>query len=155
VRLSVLFAALRTSVSILLRDRLVLLLAMAPVLIGIIVYYYAGTWFYRISNEWLSGVVESYITKDITLTIVRWLIKAILAVFVAIAVGQTFVLLVSIIASPFNDLLSSRVEQLMGKTPAMNMNDSMKSLVHNFFRSIRDDSSANSRCCLVRWFEGQ
>ena len=99
------------------KDKWIFALSMIPVLIGSVLYYFLGYWLYSDvltrSKEWLSG----YLSNTMGIEALYWLIVALTTVTLFFVINFTFILLVSLIASPFNDMISSRTEKLLiGKT---------------------------------------
>ena len=94
------------------------MLALIPVIIGVIVYALLGGWIFNslipLGEQW----VTSYFSNETVGDIFYYLIVGLVSVFLYLLVSWTMVLLISLIASPFNDLISSRVERLArGKEP--------------------------------------
>lgn len=101
----------------LVKDKVNFLLAFAPVAVGLVLYYFLGSWIYESAMTQGSALIDSYVTKDSLGSVLYWLAAAILTVMLFFLVNWTFVLVVTLIASPFNDLLSLRIENhLKGKT---------------------------------------
>lgn len=99
------------------KDKWIFVLSMIPVLIGSVLYYFLGYWLYSDvltrSKEWLSG----YLQNTLGIEALYWLMVALTTVALFFVINFTFILLVSLIASPFNDMISSRTEKLlMGKS---------------------------------------
>lgn len=90
-------------------DKMLLLLSLIPVLIGIFIYWFLGAWIYGqldIGVKWLT----SYLGGSEDAGIISWIIGVIFGLIFYFLVNWTFVMIVSVVASPFNDLISSRVE---------------------------------------------
>ncbi|ATH06607.1 hypothetical protein BIY24_01250 [Halobacteriovorax marinus] len=110
--------AISKSFEILKRDKVVFLLSCIPVCVGIIAYYYLGSYFYQDLLEWGNELVKKQISSSEMLKYISWLFTAVLSVILYFLVSWTFVLFVSIVASPFNDIISGRVEKaLLGQVP--------------------------------------
>jgi CysZ protein len=110
------FFSLSLSKKIFLRDKVCFILGLLPVGIGLILYYWVGKWFYGPVLEWGNNLVSQFITKDSLNSIIYYLFFGLISIFLFVLIGYTFTLVVSLVASPFNDLLSSRVEKiLLGK----------------------------------------
>ncbi|WP_372654602.1 EI24 domain-containing protein [Halobacteriovorax sp.] len=108
--------AIHKSLSLLKEDKVILLLSFIPVLIGIIAYYYIGNLFYVDLLDWGKNLVAEKVGNSEWLSYVAWIFTAILTVILYFLVSWTFVLFVSIISSPFNDIISGRVEKrLLGE----------------------------------------
>ena len=99
-------------------DKVNFLLAMVPVAIGVVIYALLGGWIFKgllpMGEEW----VASYFTNDTLGDIFYYLIVGLVSIFLYLLVSWTLVLIISLIASPFNDLISARIEKkVRGKTP--------------------------------------
>jgi CysZ protein len=108
--------AIGKSFNIYKKDKLIILLSLVPIIIGLAFYYYLGNIFYgdllNLGNEYL----KTSVGNDKLGSVLTWIFTAVLTVALFFLVNWTFVLFVSIVASPFNDLISGRVEKaLMGK----------------------------------------
>lgn len=100
------------------QDKVNLLLAIIPISMGFVLFYFLGSWVYGSVMEQGQALIREYISEGTMGNIVYYIVATILTVMLYFLINWTFVLLVSIIASPFNDMLSSRIEkQLKGKTP--------------------------------------
>ncbi|TDJ09204.1 MAG: hypothetical protein E2O68_00680 [Deltaproteobacteria bacterium] len=104
--------ALKKALS-LFKDKWIFTLSMIPVLIGSVLYYFLGYWLYSDvltkSKEWLTG----YLSNTLGIEALYWLFVALTTVALFFVINFTFILLVSLIAAPFNDMISSRVEKLL------------------------------------------
>jgi len=99
-------------------DKINFMLASIPVIIGSIIYFFAGKWVYSEFTTEGKKLIESHISEGAMGAVVYWIVSIIMTVLVTFIISYTFVLLVSLIASPFNDLLSARVERkVKGQTP--------------------------------------
>ena len=70
---------------------------------------------------------------------IKWVIKGIIAVLLYFIVGYTFVLIVSIISSPFNDAISSRVEKNLGGIAPEKLPQAFKLLIKNSLKNITNE----------------
>lgn len=94
------------------RDKVNLTLAAIPVLIGMIIYILLGTWLYGSVIEQGTKWVNELTGSGTTAGIFAWLLGAILTILMYFIVSWTFVLIITVLASPFNDMLSRRIEKL-------------------------------------------
>lgn len=94
-------------------DKLIILLSLVPVIVGLAFYYYLGSFFYvdllSFGNEYL----QSNVTNENVGGVLSWILTGLLTIVLFFLVNWTFVLFVSIVASPFNDLISGRVERVI------------------------------------------
>ena len=95
------------------KDKVNFVLALIPVSIGIALYYFLGSWIYETVMGSGQELIESYISKETWGAVVYYIAAALLSVMLFFLVNWTFVLVVALIASPFNDILSSRIEKKM------------------------------------------
>lgn len=115
-----------------LKDKVSLMLAMVPVLIGIVAYSLFGKFFFSSVLELGEQYIQQYLSDGTLGAIVYYLVASILSILMFFLVNYTFVLFVSILASPFNDLLSARVEKLIkGEQP-----ESLSSGLRDMFKKI-------------------
>ena len=113
-----LFPSFIESLSILKRDKIIVLFSLVPILIGVVLFYFLGNVIYTEFLDWINLWVKSKISSDGLGTVISWIITATLTVVMYFVVSWTFVLIVSLIASPFNDIISNRTEKLLlGKKP--------------------------------------
>lgn len=101
----------KPAVQMITKDKANFILAMIPVLIGLLIFIFFGKWIYTELATEGQKLIESYISEGVMGSIVYWLVSIILTVILYFIINFTFVLIVSLIASPFNDLLSSRIEK--------------------------------------------
>ncbi len=97
------------SLDIMKSDKKVIMLGLIPVILGFICYYFLGGYVFNdlqlIGKEYLSKYVDA---SGWVGSVFFGLITILFAVFM----NFTFFIFVSVIAAPFNDLISSRVEKV-------------------------------------------
>lgn len=103
-------SSLGESYRFILKDKISLLLAIIPIFIGIILYYFAGVSLFSFMVENGQIYIDQYLGTGSLGKVAEWIIKILLTIILYFVVNLTFVLIISIIASPFNDALSSRIE---------------------------------------------
>lgn len=100
------------------KDKVNIILAGIPVIMGILLYYFLGAWVYGSVMDQGHTLIKEYVSEGTMGQFVYYIVAAILTIMLYFLVNWTFVLVVSAIASPFNDMLSTRIEKrLEGKTP--------------------------------------
>lgn len=100
------------------KDKVNIILAGIPVIMGILLYYFLGAWVYGSVMDQGHMLIKEYVSEGTMGQIVYYIVAAILTIMLYFLVNWTFILVVSAIASPFNDMLSTRIEKrLEGKTP--------------------------------------
>lgn len=110
------FKAWKMAYKVILRDRQSFVLALIPILIGLILYVFLGNLYFSAMLEYGHKFIAENISSDTFGQIIHYLFIVILTLLLYFLVNWTFVLILSVIASPFNDLLSQRVERVyLGK----------------------------------------
>ncbi len=106
------------------KDKSILLYAFCPVLIGIIFYALLWTWpFYSILKQAKVWVEEQAYLQSWTGLAYYILMGMGLALF-WLVISWTFILCVSLVSGPFNDIISARVEKVLKGEPPLSVNDS-------------------------------
>jgi CysZ protein len=106
--------------------------ALIPILIGLATYYFIGMELY----QYVMGEGQALIERQFGASANEWssFIYYALAIFFTIIlyffVNWTFVIFISIVASPFNDILSSRIEKML-------TGQEMESVSESFSRMIK------------------
>lgn len=112
------FSSFGVSFSIMMKDKVIILFSLAPILVGVLLYYFLGQLIFTDFLDWINGLVVSKVSSEGLGKIIGYLITATLSVVMYFAVSWTFVMIVSLIASPFNDIISNRTEKsLLGEVP--------------------------------------
>lgn len=92
------------------KDPVNILLFTIPTLIAIGVYILVGT-FIVYNASALTDYVKVYMPHQMNSSFLTYVITAFLMFFFLMLMNWTYVILVGILASPFNDMLSSRIEK--------------------------------------------
>lgn len=130
------FKAIGPAYKLILKDKISLLLALIPILIGILLYIVAGKAFFSSALSYGNQYIEQYLSDGTFGQIVYYLVVSILTIMLYFVVNWTFVIILSLIASPFNDLLSSRIEKLVKGDDLPNFSSSMQGVFKNFLSTI-------------------
>jgi CysZ protein len=93
------------------KDKVNFIFTAIPVSIGMLLYYLFGSWFFNTFITKGKALIESNISNDTGGSILTFILGTLLSVVLYFVVSWTFVLVVSIVGSPFNDLISSRIEK--------------------------------------------
>ena len=104
----------RDSVKILFTDWRVFLLAMIPLILGVLIYVYLGKVLFVDFLNFIRMHAETYLGNGKLNATIYYVVFAFLIVCSYFLVGWTFVLSISILAAPFNSWLSGRVIKLKG-----------------------------------------
>jgi CysZ protein len=91
------------------------MVGLIPVAIGLIGYYYLGSFLYVDVLNWGKSYIEGQISSSGWSSFFYWILVGILTVAFWFTVSWTYILTVSIIASPFHDFISARVEKNLRK----------------------------------------
>ena len=126
----------RESISIIKSDKIIILLGLIPFFIGMILYYFLSSWLFNdvlvMGKAWIESSVSSGIFGDF----LGYLMTGLFSVFLFFLINWTFVILVSIIAGPFNDLISERVEKRINKETPEDLSISISRLIRDFLSII-------------------
>lgn len=97
------------------KDKWLILLALIPVSIGIALYSIVGTWMYtdllKMGEQWVKGI--GIISDGALGNFFYAILLALITIGLYFLISWTFVLVVSVLASPFNEVMSARVERLI------------------------------------------
>lgn len=98
------------------KDKWITILSIVPIVIGVLFFTLAGKFAYTKSLSYGDSLIKQYVTNESMNGILYYLLVGVFTIILYFLVSYTFVLVVSIFASPFNDMISERVENvLMGK----------------------------------------
>ena len=119
----------REAFQILRKDKIVLLLSIIPLLIGIFLYGLVGGWLFNLimgsGKQW----VMDKISEGTIGTVAYYFLVTFVTVVLLVAVNYTFVLVVSLIACPLNDVISSRVHKHITKELKETLSSSMSGML--------------------------
>jgi CysZ protein len=118
------------------RDKVNILFTFTPITIGIILYYYLGSFIYTNAMEWGQRQIEGYVSGGGFADFLSWLMVAILTVFLFFLVNWTFVMIVTLIASPFNDFLSARIEKKLRGEKTLDVSESIGQMLKNLVKVL-------------------
>jgi len=131
------------------KDKYVLLFSFIPVLIGFLLYSLLGNWLltdvYQLGNDYIS----SHVSSEGWLSFFSSILIVILSFVLLVLINFSFVLVVSLFASPFNDLISSRVEKLAGGEAPQDITRSLKESFGNVGRIILNEIKKISVIAIV------
>lgn len=112
------------------------LLSFIPIIIGLILYIFAGVQFYSFAANYGEEMVSNYISSGTFGSIVGFLLKTLITILIFFFVNWTFVMVVTVFAGPFNDILSSRIEKQIKNEQLWNLSESLKLVGSNFFSNL-------------------
>jgi CysZ protein len=102
---------LSESLKIFKKDKWIIVFSIIPVLIGLVIYTLIGTYLYTDLVGWGSDWISEKVAAESFGTFIVYLMVTVLTILYYFLISWTFTLIVSVVASPFNDILSSRVEK--------------------------------------------
>jgi CysZ protein len=146
------FLAFKPSYKLILKDKVSFILALIPILIGITLYYFVGKNLFTSLMSYGQEFISGYVTNETVGSAINIIVGSILSIFLYFIVNWTFVLIVSIIASPFNDVLSARLEKKYLGEELPSFNDSMKSTFANFIQTITNEIKKISLIIILSFF---
>ena len=99
------------SISVIFKDKVIFTLFLIPVFMGGLLYFLLGTKLYELVMVYGQGKVRDFIGENAGSGFVYWSFFILFMGVIFFLVNWTFVMVVSILASPFNDFMSARVER--------------------------------------------
>jgi CysZ protein len=124
-----------------LKDPINLLLAIIPTILALGIYLWAVVSVFK-NSEWLTAFMSQYIDSPEAAGWVGRFFTALLILFIFLLMSWTFVVVVGIIAAPFNSMLSSRIEkqlthQRVTDSTSKTMKEIFKGLGRTFLTEIK------------------
>ena len=111
-------ASLSEALGVLKKDKWIAIFSMVPILIGAAIYTFLGSWLYGDVLNMGKDYIEKTVSTGGWSQFFFWILAGILTIGFYFLLSWTFVLVVSGLAAPFNDIISNRVEKsLLGETP--------------------------------------
>jgi len=125
---------------ILRKDKIVLLLSIIPLVIGIFLYGLVGGWLFNLimgsGKQW----VMDKISEGAVGTIAYYFLVTLVTIVLLVAVNYSFVLVVSLIACPFNDLISSRVHKHITQELKDTLSSSLSKMLNKLVVTLLNES---------------
>jgi CysZ protein len=129
----------KQSVTIYKKDKWILFFAFIPVILGALLYAVVGSYVYTDVLAMGSAWIKERITSDTFGTFVVYFMVTLLTIAFYLITWWTFTLIVSVISSPFNDVLSKRVERALLGKEADTIGESISEIGKGFFSSILNE----------------
>ncbi len=107
------------------KDKVNLLFVLCPLLIGIILYVFLGRFILSEGLSYGNALISEYLSNETIGGVLSFIVATLLSILLFFFVNWTFVLLLSVIASPFNDMLSSRIEKTMRNEKPQDLKESL------------------------------
>ena len=116
-------------------DKKIIMYSIIPVLIGFICYYFLGTFLFGELESLAKGYISNYVqVTGWGETLLQWVI----GFSIAIVINFTFFIFVSVIASPFNDLISERIEVIYELDPeGITFSEMVKKIPATLFNELK------------------
>ncbi|MBL6989382.1 MAG: EI24 domain-containing protein [Bacteriovoracaceae bacterium] len=137
--MQLILSSIKETLSIFRKDKVVLLFSMLPIFIGIMLYSLFGTLLFGGVFEYGNSWIHQAVAGGTWGSILSYLLIGMLSVILFFTINFTFFLFVSIIACPFNDLISERVERLVGGQPPISMGESISKMFKRFFKVLLNE----------------
>ena len=122
------------------KDKILVLFSMLPILIGIVLFSTIGAFVYTDGLTWGERIISDYITSDTWGGVVKYVLVALITAGFYFFISFGFVLLVSVIASPFNDIISKRTKSVVVGEEAESLDLTFKAMITNFFKIIVNEA---------------
>jgi CysZ protein len=121
------------------KDPVNLLLAIIPTAIALALYIFTVVTVFRNSDRFVS-MFRGYIYTADQATVLAKIITAVLIIFIFFVMSWTFVILVGIIAAPFNSMLSSRIEKrLVQHIESADKKETMKQIGQSLGQAFKNE----------------
>ncbi|MAX65794.1 MAG: EI24 domain-containing protein [Bacteriovoracaceae bacterium] len=122
------FTSFKIALKLIFQDKISFLLSLIPIIIGIISYIFFGRLLLSEGIEFGNQLISKYISNQTLGDIFYYIVALFLTVMLYFMVNLTFVIFVSLIASPFNDLLSARIEKKYLKKELPSLGESLSGM---------------------------
>jgi len=137
--MSHIFKSLPLAFKMIFKDPVNLLLSLFPTGIALTLYFFTITTIYRNSDRFVS-MFRGYVYTSDQATFFAKVLTAILIVFIFFVMSWTFVVVVGIIAAPFNSMLSSRIEKkLTLNTDGADKKETMKKIGQSLGQTFKNE----------------
>jgi CysZ protein len=121
------------------KDPVNLLLSLFPTSIALALYFFTITTIYRNSDRFVS-MFRGYIYTSDQATLLAKILTAILIIFIFFVMSWTFVVVVGIIAAPFNSMLSNRIEKkLLQQVAGPNKKETLQQIGQSLGQTFKNE----------------
>ena len=124
------------AISIMFKDKTILCLSSVPIVLGLVLYYLMGAKLYQLIMVQGQGKIKGLIGEGSGANLAYIILFVVFMAILFFVVNWTFVMVVSILAAPFNDAISTLVEK---KYTALNIADehfSWRKIFPNILKTI-------------------
>jgi CysZ protein len=105
------FAIWPQALRYLFKDPINFILFLIPTFLAVMLYAILGYYFMASSLEWAQAFIFEYVISQNTSRFLYYLVSGLLMFLFYILVSWTFILVIGVLASPFNDVISGRIEK--------------------------------------------
>ncbi len=121
-------------------DKWISIFSLVPILIGAAFYYFLGSYIYgdvlNMGKDW----IETSVNSNGWTSFLYYIMVGILTIGFYFLLSWTFVLVVSGIASPFNDIVSSRVEKVLAGEVPESVGESLSRMSLRFVSTLINEA---------------
>ena len=128
--------AFKPSIQNIISDRVNFILALIPIIIGILLYIFLGAWIFGSLMDKGRTLIEQYVSQGTLGSFAYYIVATIFTVLLFFIINWTFVLIVTVLASPFNDILSSRTEKKIKGEELNTLAESMSIIGSTMFKTL-------------------
>jgi CysZ protein len=97
------------TLSIIRREKVLIIYAIIPVLIGLFLYGLAGSWVFNDLLPWTRDYIEQLVAGRIDARWIYYFVVGVIGIMSFFLVNWTFVLVVGLLSMPFNDVIAGHV----------------------------------------------
>lgn len=126
--------------NIMLSDKWIMFFSILPIIIGLVIFYFIGSYVYGDLLDWLKEISLSKVSNETGKGILSYIIGIILTIILYFFVSFTYVLFISIISSPFNDLIVRRIFIKLNKIEEEDIGTSFKKVMRKVFGIIFNEA---------------
>lgn len=127
------------SLRLITRDPVNLFLAVVPTVIALFLYFLVVAYIFKRADYFAVMILDYLPSKDAA-GIIGKILTAILVLFVFLVMSWTFVIVVGLVASPFNSMLSSRIEiMLTGKPVSLDRQKTLAAIMVGMGSTLQNE----------------
>ncbi len=135
-----LFASFPLALKMILKDPINLFLVLFPTVIALALYGMAVSAIFH-NSDIIAVSLRDYVHSPETAGLLGKFLTAMLIIFVFVLMSWTFVIVVGIIAAPFNSMISARIEKrLVGKVVEQDRKKTVKEMIGNLGQTFKNEA---------------
>lgn len=127
------------SIRLIRSDRVNIIFCLIPILLGVTVYGLFAGWVYGDVLASAKSWVSQWAGNGGWGTFFNTILVSLLTLILLALINWTFVIVVGIFASPFNDLLSERIEKIKGGETPPDLGSSFKLVAQNILKTLKNE----------------